>query len=176
MGSCYRNTVDMKCTTNIIFLCIAFGFIDLVFSQLPTYGSSSSGGGVSRGRGNVGGGSRQGSGGFNRGSGSSVQGTRGGGGNSGSGGDHQGLDWLRDSVPGEPGVDYPIYGLPVPESSFSCDGRVVTTLTQSCSAKLSRSVCMTVWVVLSSTASCVLMGHYLTSSILCVTTGLMWIV
>ena len=114
----------MKCTTNIIFLCIAFGFIDLVFSQLPTYGSSSSGGGVSRGRGNVGGGSRQGSGGFNRGSGSSVQGTRGGGGNSGSGGDHQGLDWLRDSVPGEPGVDYPIYGLPVPESSFSCDGRV----------------------------------------------------
>merc|ERR1719290_452556 len=112
----------MKCTTNIIYLCI--GFLDLVFSQLPTYGSSSSGGGVSRGRGNVGGGSRQGSGGFNRGSGSSVRGTRGGGGNSGSGGDHQGLDWLIETIPGDPGVDYPIYSLPVPDSSFSCDGRV----------------------------------------------------
>ena len=43
--------------------------------------------------------------------------------------DHEGssdpLDWLRDAIPGEPGVDYPIYGLPVPESSFTCDGRVI---------------------------------------------------
>ena len=32
------------------------------------------------------------------------------GGGQGSGGDeHQGLDWLRESVPGEPGVDYPVY-------------------------------------------------------------------
>ena len=106
--------------------CIVVCLIDLAFSQLATYGSSSSaGGGLSSARGNVGGGSRQGSGGFNRGTGGSTQGSRGGGGNSGSGGDHQGLDWLRDSVPGEPGVDYPIYGLPVPESSFSCDGRVI---------------------------------------------------
>lgn len=36
--------------------------------------------------------------------------------------DHVGLDWLRDSVPGEPGVDYPIFGQ-VPETSFRCSGR-----------------------------------------------------
>lgn len=39
-------------------------------------------------------------------------------------GDHQGLDWLRESVPGEPGVDYPVFSLPVPDNDFSCDGRV----------------------------------------------------
>ena len=111
----------------LVFPCLVFCLLDLASSQLPTYGSSSSvGGRVSSGGGNTGGGSRQGGGGFNRGTGGSVQGSRGGGGNSGSGGDHQGLDWLRDSVPGEPGVDYPLYGLPVPESSFSCDGRVIT--------------------------------------------------
>jgi len=32
------------------------------------------------------------------------------------------LAWLRDSVPGEPGVDYPIYQ-EAPESSFVCEGR-----------------------------------------------------
>ncbi|KAK8727083.1 hypothetical protein OTU49_009930, partial [Cherax quadricarinatus] len=38
--------------------------------------------------------------------------------------DHQtGLQWLRDSVPGEPGQDYPIYWR-VPETSFSCEGRL----------------------------------------------------
>ncbi|XP_063590054.1 titin-like [Penaeus indicus] len=36
--------------------------------------------------------------------------------------DHVGLDWLRDSVPGEPGVDYPIFGQ-VPKTSFRCRGR-----------------------------------------------------
>ena len=112
--------------SKLVFPCFLFCLLDLVSSQLPSYGSSSSvGGRVSSGGGNTGGGSTQGSGGFNRGTGGSVQGSRGGGGNSGSGGDHKGLDWLRDSVPGEPGVDYPIYGLPVPESSFSCDGRVI---------------------------------------------------
>ena len=107
-----------------VFPCFVICLFDLASSQLPSYGSSSFvGGGVSRSRGNTGGGSRQGSGGFNRGTGGSVQGSRGDGGKRGSGGDHQGLDWLRDSVPGEPGVDYPIYGLPVPESSFSFDGK-----------------------------------------------------
>ena len=33
------------------------------------------------------------------------------------------LDWLRDSIPGEPDVDYPILGS-VQETSFTCDGRV----------------------------------------------------
>ena len=101
-----------------------------VTSQLSQYGSSSGGDSLPS-RDNGGGGARQGSGGFNIGSGSSVQqGNRGGGGGGGDGSglDHQGLDWLRDSVPGEPGVDYPIYSLPVPDSSFSCDGRVILNL------------------------------------------------
>ena len=38
--------------------------------------------------------------------------------------DHKGLQWLMDTIPGDPGVDYQIYSLPVPDSSFSCDGRV----------------------------------------------------
>ena len=54
--------------------------------------------------------------------GGSVRGVGGGqaqGGGQGSGGeDHQGLDWLRESVPGEPGVDYPVYSLPVPDNAF----------------------------------------------------------
>ena len=33
------------------------------------------------------------------------------------------LQWLRDAVPGEPGVDYPIYAT-IPPTSFSCDGRI----------------------------------------------------
>eukprot|EP00095_Tigriopus_kingsejongensis_P012060 maker-scaffold553_size137994-snap-gene-0.15 protein:Tk12060 transcript:maker-scaffold553_size137994-snap-gene-0.15-mRNA-1 annotation:"homeobox protein 2-like" len=33
------------------------------------------------------------------------------------------LDWLRDSVPGEPGVDYPIFN-EVQETSFNCADRV----------------------------------------------------
>jgi len=32
------------------------------------------------------------------------------------------LAWLRESVPGEPGLDYPIYASP-PSTSFSCAGR-----------------------------------------------------
>merc|ERR1711936_948996 len=38
-------------------------------------------------------------------------------------GDHQGLDWLLNSVPGTPGEDYPILA-EVPETAFSCDGQV----------------------------------------------------
>lgn len=38
-------------------------------------------------------------------------------------GDHQGLDWLLESVPGTPGEDYPILA-EVPETGFVCDGQV----------------------------------------------------
>lgn len=38
-------------------------------------------------------------------------------------GDHEGLDWLLNSVPGTPGEDYPILA-EVPETAFSCDGQV----------------------------------------------------
>ena len=31
------------------------------------------------------------------------------------------LDWLRNSIPGEPGVDYPVLAS-VQETSFTCDG------------------------------------------------------
>ncbi|XP_043211432.1 DNA-directed RNA polymerase II subunit RPB1-like isoform X1 [Amphibalanus amphitrite] len=33
------------------------------------------------------------------------------------------LQWLRDAVPGEPGVDYPIYAT-IPPTGFTCDGRI----------------------------------------------------
>lgn len=33
------------------------------------------------------------------------------------------LQWLRDSIPGEPGVDYPIFSA-VEQTSFSCEGKV----------------------------------------------------
>ena len=33
------------------------------------------------------------------------------------------LQWLRDSIPGEPGVDYPIFSS-VEETGFSCEGRI----------------------------------------------------
>jgi len=38
-------------------------------------------------------------------------------------GDHQGLDWLLESVPGTPGDDYPILA-EVPETAFGCEGQV----------------------------------------------------
>ena len=42
-------------------------------------------------------------------------------------GDHDGsddpLDWLRNSIPGEPGVDYPIFA-DIEETSFTCNGRI----------------------------------------------------
>merc|ERR1712223_1141688 len=38
-------------------------------------------------------------------------------------GDHQGLDWLLEPVPGTPGEDYPILA-EVPETAFSCEGQV----------------------------------------------------
>ena len=40
-----------------------------------------------------------------------------------SGQDHEGLDWLIESVPGVPGEDYPIYA-EVPDTGFTCDGQV----------------------------------------------------
>ena len=63
---------------------------------------------------------RQGAGGGGRRPGrGAVSGGRAGGGQGGGGGDsHQGLDWLRDSVPGEPGVDYPVFTLPVADNDF----------------------------------------------------------
>ena len=33
------------------------------------------------------------------------------------------LQWLRDSIPGEPGVDYPIFSA-VEQTQFSCEGKV----------------------------------------------------
>jgi hypothetical protein len=39
------------------------------------------------------------------------------------GAQHEGLDWLVDSVPGVPGEDYPVYSA-VPDTGFSCEGRV----------------------------------------------------
>ena len=33
------------------------------------------------------------------------------------------LEWLRDSIPGEPGVDYPIFSA-VEQTQFSCEGKV----------------------------------------------------
>ena len=33
------------------------------------------------------------------------------------------LDWLRDSIPGEPGLDYPILAA-VQESAFTCEGLI----------------------------------------------------
>ncbi len=42
-------------------------------------------------------------------------------------GNHDGsddpLDWLRESVPGEPGVDYPVFA-EVEETGFDCSGRI----------------------------------------------------
>ena len=35
-----------------------------------------------------------------------------------------GLDWLRDSVPGEPGLDYPVLSA-VQQTAFTCDGLVL---------------------------------------------------
>ena len=37
--------------------------------------------------------------------------------------EHEGLDWLIESVPGVPGEDYPIYA-EVPDTGFTCDGQV----------------------------------------------------
>ena len=70
------------------------------------------------GQGRRGGGGGGGGGVRDGGGGAEGGGGRGSGGGGGGGGDHQGLDWLRDSVPGEPGVDYPIFSLPVPDNSF----------------------------------------------------------
>ena len=95
------------------------GLISLAAGQLSQYQPSSSQGQ---------GGSRQGQGTFARpapgGGSGAVRGGGGGGGGRGGGGggeDHQGLDWLRESVPGEPGVDYPVFSLPVPDNDFRSD-------------------------------------------------------
>ena len=42
----------------------------------------------------------------------------------GSNRDHQGLDLFQDTIPGEPGVDYPTYSLPTPDTSFDCSDKV----------------------------------------------------
>ena len=34
------------------------------------------------------------------------------------------LQWLRDAIPGEPGVDYPLLSAPDLDTQFSCQGRV----------------------------------------------------
>ena len=95
------------------------GLSSLAHCQLSQY--SPGGGGRNSNR-NVGeGNQRQGAGqGFGGSQGvGNVRGVGGQGGGQGGGGeDHQGLDWLRDSVPGEPGVDYPVYSLPVPDNAF----------------------------------------------------------
>ena len=90
--------------------------------------------GLSEGRGQSQGDNRQGQGnrarpspggpstaGRGGGSGGGGGGGGGRGGGGGGGSDHQGLDWLRESVPGEPGVDYPVYSLPVPDNAFRSD-------------------------------------------------------
>ena len=123
---------------SLVILSVIFG---IVRSQLAQYGSSSGSdtpiGTVGALPVNIGigsGGSRQGSGGFRGGSGSSSAGAignnGGGQGGGGGGGDHQGLDWLREALPGEPEIDYPIYSLPPPASSFSCDNRVILSATR----------------------------------------------
>ena len=51
-------------------------------------------------------------------------GTRGGGGGGGDGGDYDYSEGsLEDTIPGTPGVDYPLLA-EVPDTGFSCDGRV----------------------------------------------------
>ena len=35
----------------------------------------------------------------------------------------EGLSALQENIPGEPGVDYPVYTIP-PLTGFDCDGRV----------------------------------------------------
>jgi len=56
--------------------------------------------------------------------GQAQYGGNGGGQSSPAGGDdHQGLDWLLKSVPGQPGTDYPIFA-EVPETGFGCEGQV----------------------------------------------------
>ena len=34
------------------------------------------------------------------------------------------LQWLRDAIPGEPGVDFPLLSSPDPDAAFSCQGLV----------------------------------------------------
>jgi hypothetical protein len=39
--------------------------------------------------------------------------------------DHSGLDWLLNSVPGQPGTDYPIYGQEaLGNFAFECNGQI----------------------------------------------------
>jgi len=56
--------------------------------------------------------------------GSAIGGSGSGGGGSGPGAVQMDpIDMLRMAVPGEPGIDYPIYNV-APNTGFSCDGRV----------------------------------------------------
>ena len=36
----------------------------------------------------------------------------------------EGVEFLREALPGEPGIDYPIYSLPTPQTSFDCSNKV----------------------------------------------------
>ena len=69
---------------------------------------------------------KQGAGGFPGIVGGSFSGSNSlvGGAVNGNGKHQQGDDWLREALPGEPGVDYPIYSFPVPETSFDCSDKV----------------------------------------------------
>ena len=103
-----------------LLLFLAVSSFSLTRCQLSQYTPGQSGRTVPGGNNRQG---ANGGGGFGRPGG--VRGVNGGGGGGkgggrGGGGDdpHQGLDWLRDSVPGEPGVDYPIFSLPVPDNDF----------------------------------------------------------
>ena len=57
------------------------------------------------------------------GGGGGGPGRTGGGGSGGGGGGDGGGGSLEESIPGVPGVDYPVYA-EVPDTGFSCDGRV----------------------------------------------------
>ena len=93
-----------------------------------------------------------------------------------------------ESIPGEAGVDYPIFSQP-PDTSFACEGYIqgslgcpaaplgqVTTLTRRPSASHSTSAGTTAGAGSPSTPSSVLMEQSSTSSTSFVTGGSMWTV
>ena len=58
--------------------------------------------------------------------------------------DGDGLDWLRRTVPGEPGLDYPVLSSPQ-QSDFTCDGLALggyyADPAQDCQASSLKSCC-----------------------------------
>ena len=77
----------------------ALALATICYGQLARYGGGGGGGGGGPGR------------------------TGGGGGGGGGGSDGGGGGSLEESIPGTPGVDYPVYA-EAPDTGFSCDGRV----------------------------------------------------